>query len=99
MDPHLPSTAEVLEELDSTLRASLTPVTTPSSASVSPMAMPASYAGDADERGGFLLQVALFIEMQLHKFTMECSKVAFLISLLNGKAHPPPVITHYNFVH
>uniref|UniRef100_A0A673J739 DUF4939 domain-containing protein n=1 Tax=Sinocyclocheilus rhinocerous TaxID=307959 RepID=A0A673J739_9TELE len=86
MDPRLPSTAEVLEELVSTLRASLTPVTTPSSASVSPMALPASYAGDAAVCGGILLQVALIIEMQPQNFTMECSKVAFLISLLNGKA-------------
>uniref|UniRef100_A0A671LZN7 DUF4939 domain-containing protein n=1 Tax=Sinocyclocheilus anshuiensis TaxID=1608454 RepID=A0A671LZN7_9TELE len=86
MDPRLPSTAEVLEELVSALRASLTPVTTPSSASVSPMALPASYAGDAAVCGGFLLQVNLFIEMQPQKFTTERSKVAFLISLLNGKA-------------
>uniref|UniRef100_A0A673HBP4 DUF4939 domain-containing protein n=1 Tax=Sinocyclocheilus rhinocerous TaxID=307959 RepID=A0A673HBP4_9TELE len=86
MDPRLPSTTEVLEELVSTLRASLTPVTTPSSASVSPMALPASYAGDAAVCGGFLLQVDLFIEMQPQKFTTERSKVAFLISLLNGNA-------------
>uniref|UniRef100_A0A671SJH4 DUF4939 domain-containing protein n=1 Tax=Sinocyclocheilus anshuiensis TaxID=1608454 RepID=A0A671SJH4_9TELE len=76
----------VLEELVSALRTSLTPVTTPSSASVSPMALPASYAGDAAVCGGFLLQVDLFIEMQPQKFTTERSKVAFLISLLNGKA-------------
>uniref|UniRef100_A0A673MTH6 DUF4939 domain-containing protein n=1 Tax=Sinocyclocheilus rhinocerous TaxID=307959 RepID=A0A673MTH6_9TELE len=86
MDPRLPSTAEVLEELVSALRASLTPVTTPSSASVSPMALPASYAGDAAVCGGFLLQVDLFIEMQPQKFTTERSMVAFLIFLLNGKA-------------
>uniref|UniRef100_A0A671N314 DUF4939 domain-containing protein n=1 Tax=Sinocyclocheilus anshuiensis TaxID=1608454 RepID=A0A671N314_9TELE len=86
MDPCLPSTAEVLEELVSALRTSLTPVTTPSSASVSPMDLPASYAGDAAVCGGFLLQVDLFIEMQPQKFTTERSKVAFLISLLNGNA-------------
>uniref|UniRef100_A0A673KVX5 DUF4939 domain-containing protein n=1 Tax=Sinocyclocheilus rhinocerous TaxID=307959 RepID=A0A673KVX5_9TELE len=85
---HLPSilTITVLEELVSALRASLTPVTTPSSAPVSPMALPASYAGDAAVCGGFLLQVDLFIEMQPQKFTTERSKEAFLISLLNGKA-------------
>uniref|UniRef100_A0A672SQ71 DUF4939 domain-containing protein n=1 Tax=Sinocyclocheilus grahami TaxID=75366 RepID=A0A672SQ71_SINGR len=76
----------VLEELVSALRASLTPVTTPSSASVSPMALPTSYAVDAAVCGGFLLQVDLFIEMQLQKFTTERSKVAFLSFLLNGKA-------------
>uniref|UniRef100_A0A671NU31 DUF4939 domain-containing protein n=1 Tax=Sinocyclocheilus anshuiensis TaxID=1608454 RepID=A0A671NU31_9TELE len=82
----IPILLKVLEELVSALRASLTPVTTPSSASVSPMALPASYAGDAAVCGGFLLQVDLFLEMQPQKFTTECSKVAFLISLLNGNA-------------
>ncbi len=83
MDPRPPTPAEVLEELVNTLRASLTLVTTPPSAS---MALPASYAGDAAECGGFLLQVALFIEMQSQKFSTERSKVAFLISLLSSKA-------------
>uniref|UniRef100_A0A671PX66 DUF4939 domain-containing protein n=1 Tax=Sinocyclocheilus anshuiensis TaxID=1608454 RepID=A0A671PX66_9TELE len=78
---HLPSILTI-----SALMTSLTPVTTPSSASVSPMALPASYAGDAAVCGGFLLQVDLFIEMQPQKFTTERSKVAFLISLLNGNA-------------
>uniref|UniRef100_A0A671KYB6 DUF4939 domain-containing protein n=1 Tax=Sinocyclocheilus anshuiensis TaxID=1608454 RepID=A0A671KYB6_9TELE len=86
MDPRVPTSAEVLEELVHTLRASLTPVTTPPSASVSPMAIPACYAGGAAECGGFLLQVALFIEMQPQKFSTERSKVAFLISLLTGRA-------------
>ncbi len=50
------------------------------------MALPASYAGDAAECGSFPLQVALFIEMQPQRLFTECSKVAFLISLLTGKA-------------
>ncbi len=86
MDPLPPSPAEVLEELVNNLQASLTPITNPPSASVCPMALPAPYAGDAAECGGFLLQGALFIEMQSQRFTTERSKVAFLISLLNGKA-------------
>lgn len=86
MDPRLPTPADMLKELVNTLRATLTTFTTPASASVSPMALPASYAGDAAECGGFLLQVSLFIEMQPQKFTTERSKVAFLISLLCGKA-------------
>uniref|UniRef100_A0A672RJ64 DUF4939 domain-containing protein n=1 Tax=Sinocyclocheilus grahami TaxID=75366 RepID=A0A672RJ64_SINGR len=73
-------------ELVNTLRTSLAPISTLPIASVSPMALPASFAGDAAECGGFLLQVALFIEMQLLKFPTECSKVAFLISILTGKA-------------
>ncbi len=86
MDPRTPSPADILEELVTKLRASLMPVSTPPSASVSPMAMPATYAGDAADCGGFLLQIALFIEMQPATFPTERSKVAFLISLLSGRA-------------
>uniref|UniRef100_A0A8C1ITY2 DUF4939 domain-containing protein n=1 Tax=Cyprinus carpio TaxID=7962 RepID=A0A8C1ITY2_CYPCA len=50
-----------------------------------PMAMPASYTGDT-ACGGFLLQVVLYIEMQSQKFSSKRAKVAFLISLLKGKA-------------
>uniref|UniRef100_A0A672LK54 Chromo domain-containing protein n=1 Tax=Sinocyclocheilus grahami TaxID=75366 RepID=A0A672LK54_SINGR len=71
MDPRPPTPAEVLEEMVNALRASLFPPTTPQSASVSPMAMPASYTGDA---------------MQPQIFLTERTKVAFLISLLNGRA-------------
>ncbi|XP_058650006.1 uncharacterized protein LOC131551236 [Onychostoma macrolepis] len=63
MDPRPPTPMEVLEELVYTLRASLMPVTTPQSASVCPMAMPASYAGDTAVCGVFLLQVVLFIQL------------------------------------
>ncbi len=38
------------------------------------------------ECSGFLLQLSLFIEMQPQKFVSERSKVAFLISLLSGRA-------------
>ncbi len=86
MDPWSPSPAEILEELVNTLRASLMPAPNPQSASTSPMAMPASYAGDSAECGGFLLQLALYMEMQQQKFPTERSKVAFLISLLSGRA-------------
>ncbi len=61
-------------------------VTSPLAASGSPMALPASYACDAAEWGSFPLQVALFIEMQPQRFLTGRSKVAFLISLLTGKA-------------
>uniref|UniRef100_A0A671M689 DUF4939 domain-containing protein n=1 Tax=Sinocyclocheilus anshuiensis TaxID=1608454 RepID=A0A671M689_9TELE len=83
--PRSPTKPE-LEELVNALRASLLPPTTPQSAPMATMAMPASYTGDAAECGGFLLQVALFIEMQPQKFSTERTKVAFLISLLNGRA-------------
>ncbi|KTG47759.1 hypothetical protein cypCar_00010363 [Cyprinus carpio] len=58
----------------------------PQSASASPMAMPASYAGEPAGCGGFLLQLALYIEMQPLKFPTDRIKVAFLISLLSGHA-------------
>ncbi len=86
MDPRSPSPSDILEEQVNTLRASLMPVPNPQSASASPMAMPASYTGDSAECGGFLLQLALHIEMQPQKFPIERSKVAFLISLLSGRA-------------
>ncbi len=86
MDPRPSVLSVVLEELVTTLRASLQPPPSPQSASASPMALPAAYAGEAAECGGFLLQLALYIEMQPQKFLTEHSKVAFLISLLSGRA-------------
>ncbi len=50
------------------------------------MAMPAAYVGDSVECGSFLLQVALYQEMQPQKFLSELSKVAFMNSLLSGRA-------------
>ncbi len=50
------------------------------------MARPAPFSGVAEECNGFLLQCSLYIEMQPHLYTIERSKVSFLISLLSGKA-------------
>ncbi len=86
MDPRSTSPADILEELVNTLRASLMPAPDLPSASANPMAMPASYAGDSTECGSFLLQIALYIEMQLQNFMTECSKVAILISPLSVRA-------------
>ncbi len=87
MEPRLSSPTEILEELVNTLRASLLPAPAPPlSASASPMALPAVYAGDPAGCGGFLLQLSLFIEMQQQKFPTEHAKVAFLISLLSDGA-------------
>ncbi len=61
-------------------------VTSPLAASGSPMTLSASYACDAAEWGSFPLQVAFFIEMQPQRFLTGRSEVAFLISLLTGKA-------------
>ncbi len=86
MDPRPSVPSVALEELVTTLQASLQPPPSPQSASASPKALPAAYAGEAAECGGFLLQLALYIEMQPQKFLTERSKVAFLISLLSGRA-------------
>lgn len=71
------------------LKASLLPALQPpatASVSVSPMALPNSYSGEAAECSSFLLQVNLYIEMHPGQFPTEQSKVAFLILLLTGKA-------------
>uniref|UniRef100_A0A671RHV1 Retrotransposon gag domain-containing protein n=1 Tax=Sinocyclocheilus anshuiensis TaxID=1608454 RepID=A0A671RHV1_9TELE len=80
LDPELSANLQrnQTSKLVNALWATLTPAPTPQSASVCPMAIPPSYAGDTAECGGFLLQVALFIEMQPQKF--------FLISLLSSRA-------------
>ncbi|KAL0153251.1 hypothetical protein M9458_051426 [Cirrhinus mrigala] len=86
MSTETPTTANPLAELVNALTAAFQATSAPSSASGSPMAMPAAFAGEAAECSGFLLQVNLFIRMQPQQFTSENAKVAFLISLLTGKA-------------
>ncbi|KAI5608441.1 nephrocystin-4-like, partial [Silurus asotus] len=44
------------------------------------------FSGDAAECRGFLFQVELFIAMQPHRFVSDRAKIAFLISLLSGRA-------------
>ncbi len=62
----------------------LPPVT--SSASACPMAKPVTYSGEADACSGFLLQCSLYFEMQPHQFISDRAKIAFIISLLSGRA-------------
>ncbi|ROL48428.1 Retrotransposon-derived protein PEG10 [Anabarilius grahami] len=50
------------------------------------MARPAAYSGSAEDCSGFLLQCELVLEMQPHLYPNDTSKIAFLISQLNGKA-------------
>ncbi len=52
----------------------------------SPMARPTSFSGEAVTCNGFLLQCSLYFELQSHQFTTERAKVAFIISLLTGRA-------------
>ncbi len=86
MESRDPAPTDPFEELVSALRAALSLVLNPPSASASPMALPTTYSGEAEECSGFLLQLSLFIEMQPQQFTSERSNVAFLISLLSGRA-------------
>ncbi|KAI2657118.1 Transposon Tf2-8 polyprotein [Labeo rohita] len=85
MSTETPAATNPFSELVNALKAAFQPPSTPS-VSGSPMAMPATFAGEAAECSGFLLQVNLFIKMQPQLFTSDDAKVAFLISLLTGKA-------------
>ena len=77
-----------------TLPASPTPASTSSNNAstpspavhASPMDRLAPYSGSAEDCSGFLLQCSLVLEMQPHLYPTERSKVAFVISQLQGKA-------------
>ncbi|KAL0195101.1 hypothetical protein M9458_008673, partial [Cirrhinus mrigala] len=86
MSTEAPATTDPFLELVNAIKAVLIPTPTPSSASGSPMAVPAKFAGEATECSGFLLQVNLYIQMQPQQFPSEKAKVAFLTSLFTGKA-------------
>ncbi|KAI2667222.1 Transposon Tf2-11 polyprotein [Labeo rohita] len=86
MSTETPAITNPFSELVNALKAAFQHPSTPPSVSGSPMAMPATFAGEAAECSGFLLQVDLFIKMQPLQFTSKDTKVAFLISLLTGKA-------------
>ncbi len=71
---------------NSTSVTSTTSSSTNSPGMVSPMVRPAPYSGRAEDCNGFLLQCSLTFEMQPHLFPTERAKIAFIISLLQGKA-------------
>ncbi|KAL6488396.1 hypothetical protein MHYP_G00021370 [Metynnis hypsauchen] len=50
------------------------------------VANPERYAGDPETCRGFLLQYSLVFEQQPSRFPTERSKVAYMISLLTGRA-------------
>ncbi|KAL0151693.1 hypothetical protein M9458_052992 [Cirrhinus mrigala] len=86
MSTEAPAATDLFLELVNAIKAALIPTPTPPSASGSPMAVPAKFVGEATECSGFLLQVNLYIQMQPQQFPSEKAKVAFLTSLLTGKA-------------
>lgn len=50
------------------------------------MAQPVPFSVLAEDYNGFLLQCSLTLEMQPHHFTTECAMIAYIISLLSGRA-------------
>ncbi len=80
-----------LTTMTTTTAATSVTTTTTSSTSNPPviasrMARPAPYSGRVEECNGFLLQCSLALEMQPHLYPMERAKIAFIISLLSGRA-------------
>ncbi|KAK3516573.1 hypothetical protein QTP70_021975 [Hemibagrus guttatus] len=95
------SNPDPVQDLVEVLRRALTSTPTPAppvttstftaaspspSAVASPMAKPAPFTGSAEDYNGFLLQCSLVLEMQPHLYPDDRSKVAFIISQLDGKA-------------
>ncbi|KAL0162264.1 hypothetical protein M9458_041660 [Cirrhinus mrigala] len=84
MSTETPAAVDPLIELVNVFKVALNPTPPPPPASGCPM--PATFLGEAAKCSGFLLQVNLYIQMQSQQFLSENAKVAFLISLLTGKA-------------
>ncbi|ROL49496.1 Retrotransposon Gag-like protein 6 [Anabarilius grahami] len=95
------STPDPFQDLVDVLRRTLTSTSTPTPPAntsafpaaspspptiASPMAKPAPFSGSAEDCNGFLLQCSLVLEMQPYAYPDDKSKVAFIISQLNGKA-------------
>uniref|UniRef100_A0A672QV27 DUF4939 domain-containing protein n=1 Tax=Sinocyclocheilus grahami TaxID=75366 RepID=A0A672QV27_SINGR len=79
--PQIPS-----PELVQAFRESLQPPPVIPSASACPMAKPATYSGEAATCSGFLLQCSLYFALQPHQFVNDRAKIAFIMSLLSGRA-------------
>lgn len=55
-------------------------------ASANPMARPVTFTGEVKDCNGFILQCSFYFELQSHQFTTYRARVAFVISLLSGRA-------------
>ncbi|MGL5501319.1 MAG: DUF4939 domain-containing protein, partial [Plesiomonas shigelloides] len=88
------STTDPVKELVDILRQALQGATSASHAASapsppaasSPVATLAPYSGLAEECNGFLLQCSLALEMQSARFPTERAKIAYIITLLKGRA-------------
>ncbi len=89
LQPSTPATrSDIPADLVHAARQSLlqTAPATSLAASASPMARPTTFTGEVEDCSGFILQVSLYFEMQSHQFTNDRARVAFIISLLSGRA-------------
>ncbi len=79
MDPQSDTFTTLVHALQEALPSPIPP-------STSPIARPGNFSGEAAACSGFLLQCSLYLEMQPQLFPTERSKIAFIISLLSGRA-------------
>lgn len=82
-DPFADMVNVLRQSLQSDPSATRTNITAISS---TPLSRPMSYSGDPGSCNGFLLQSSLYIEANALHFPSEISKIAFMISLLTGRA-------------
>ncbi len=86
MEPQLYHGPDHFTELVKTLRESFPPPPLTPPPSACPMAKPTAYSGKADAFSSFLLQCSLYFELQPQQFVNERANVAFITSLLSGRA-------------
>uniref|UniRef100_A0A673MIH0 DUF4939 domain-containing protein n=1 Tax=Sinocyclocheilus rhinocerous TaxID=307959 RepID=A0A673MIH0_9TELE len=86
MEAQRPITLDPFTELVQALRESIQPPPIMPSTSACPMAKPTTYSGEAAACSGFLLQCSLYFELQPHQFVNDRAKIAFIMSLLSGRA-------------
>ncbi|KAL0151330.1 hypothetical protein M9458_053324 [Cirrhinus mrigala] len=94
MDPNAaptPTASDPYAEMVQALRQLLQPaqppaVSTPSMTASTPIARPQYYSGEPEGCSGFLLQCSLFIEANSQSFPNDIAKIAFVMSLLTGRA-------------
>ncbi|KAG5285423.1 hypothetical protein AALO_G00003200 [Alosa alosa] len=85
-----PQNADPFRELVNEFRQALTAAQAhpapPPAVPSSPVVNPTPYSGAPEGCKGFLLQCSLALEMQAHRFPTERSRIAYIISLLSGRA-------------
>ncbi|XP_041947343.1 uncharacterized protein LOC121708613 [Alosa sapidissima] len=77
---------ELVNEFRQALTAALAHPAPPPAVPSSPVVNPTPYSGAPEGCKGFLLQCSLALEMQAHRFPTGRSRIAYIISLLSGRA-------------